>query len=331
MFDQLGGLGRLVRNKTVTVKVNLTGPPEMRLFDAPIGSAQWVHWGVIGCTLALLGKAGASRIQLCESAGDTSSPLEDFFVRAGWDPKYFLGAAPNVKLINTNLSGSYSRFDVPYGGYLFPGYDLSPAYGECDVFVSLAKLKQHVKAGITLSMKNIFGMLPLTIYGTNAGIDEPGQSTSGFRGEVMHLGQRAPSKSAPQEVNPDSPRDAGYRLPRVITDLCAARPIQLAVVDGVETMTGGEGPWTTGLGLAKPGVLIAGLNPISTDAVCTAVMGFDPMAPGGTSTFRGVDNTMELAEAVGLGTRDLNNIEVAGPAIADVMYPFGPLGAPTAV
>ena len=96
-------------------------------------------------------------------------------------------------------------------------------------------------------------------------------------------------------------------------------------------MTGGEGPWTTGLGLAKPGVLIAGLNPVSTDAVSTAVMGFDPMAPGGAGTFRDVDNMMELAEAVGLGTRDLNKIEVAGSAIADVVYPFGPLGAPTAV
>ena len=27
MFDQLGGLARLVRNKTVTIKVNMTGPP----------------------------------------------------------------------------------------------------------------------------------------------------------------------------------------------------------------------------------------------------------------------------------------------------------------
>lgn len=334
MFDQLGGLGRLVRNRTVTVKVNLTGPPELHLDGAPVGSAQWVHWGVIGCTLALLGEAGASRIQLCESAGDTSGPLGDYFVRAGWDPSYFLNAAGDVRLINTNLAGDYryySRFVVPSGGYLFPGFDLSPAYRECDVFVSLTKLKQHVKAGITLSMKNIFGMLPLTIYGTNAGVDEPGLSTAGYRGEVMHLGQRAPSKSAPQEVDPNSPRDAGYRLPRVVTDLCGARPIDLAIIDGVETMTGGEGPWTTGLALAKPGVLIAGLNPVSTDAVCTAIMGFDPMAAGGTSTFRAVDNMLELAERAGLGTRRLGEIEVAGAAIADVTYPFGPLGAPTAV
>ncbi|NWF85735.1 MAG: DUF362 domain-containing protein, partial [Bryobacteraceae bacterium] len=222
MFDQLGGLSGLVANNTVAIKVNLTGPPELRLSGAEPGSAQWIHWGVLGCTIALLGEAGARRIVVCESAGDTSGPLAAFIARAGWDPSYFLNAAPNVELVNTNTSGGYrryARFMAPYGGYLFPGYDLSPAYEECGVFVSLAKLKQHVRAGITLSMKNIFGMLPLTIYGTNAGIDEPGGSTSGFRGEVMHRGSRPPSKSAPQEVHPDSPRDPGYRLPRAICDL----------------------------------------------------------------------------------------------------------------
>ena len=334
MFDRLGGLSSLVANKSVTVKVNFTGPPELRLFDAPVGSAQWVHWGVIGCTLELLGEAGARRILLCESAGDTSGPLEAYIARAGWDPSYFLNAAPNVRMVNTNSAGDYRRyvrFNVPYGGYLFPGYDLSPAYDECDVFVSLTKLKQHLMAGITLSMKNIFGMLPLTIYGTKAGIDEPGLDTSGFRGEVMHVGQRPPSLSAPQEVFPDSPRNAGYRLPRVIADLNAARPVHLAIIDGIESMAGGEGPWTSGLSLVRPGVLIAGLNPVSTDAVATAVMGFDPMAPGGTGTFRSVDNMLELAEAAGLGTRDLNNIEVVGEQIADVVCPFGPLGPPTAV
>jgi len=329
MFDQLGGLAGLVQNKTVAIKVNLTGAPELRLQGAPVGSAQWVHWGVIGCTIALLGEAGATRIVLCESAGETAGPLEEYFVRAGWDPSYFVNAAPWVELVNTNTAGRYGRYTrlmVPYGGYLFPGYDMSPAYEECDVFVSLTKLKQHVTAGITLSMKNVFGMLPLTIYGANAGIDEPGTSTRGYRMDVMHVGSRTPSKSAPQEVNPDSPRSAGYRLPRVMSDLCAARPIHLAIIDGIETMAGGEGPWTTGLSLVQPGVLIAGLNPVSADAVGTALMGFDPMAPGGEGTFRAVDNMMELAEAAGVGTRDLRNIEVVGGRIEDLVCPFGPLG-----
>ncbi len=331
MFDRLGGLSRLVNGKTVTIKVNLTGSPETRLNNTPVGNAQWVHWGVIGCTLALLGEAGARRIQLCESAGDTSTPLEAYFVRAGWDPSYFVNAAPNVQLVNTNIAARYSRLNVPFGGFLFPGFDLAPAYSDCDVFVSLTKLKQHVMAGVTLSMKNIFGMLPLTIYGTNAGVDEPGTRTTGFRGEVMHAGLRKPSLSAPQERYPGIFRDAGGRLPRVITDLCGARPIHLAIIDGIETMTGAEGPWTKGIGLANPGVLIAGLNPVATDAVAMAVMGLDPMSPAGSSTFRGADNMLAFGELAGLGTRRLADIEVVGEKIESVVYPFPPLGDATAM
>jgi len=332
MFDMLGGLSGLVANKTVAIKVNLTGAPELRLFGAEPGSAQWVHWGVLGCTIALLGEAGARRIVVCECAGETAGTLSAFIGRAGWDPSYFLNAASDVQLVNTNTSagyGHYTQLMVPFGGYLFPGYDLSPAYEECDVFISLAKLKQHVNAGITLSMKNIFGMLPLTIYGANAGIDEPGESTIGFRGEVMHVGSRPPSKSAPQEIFPGSPRHPGYRLPRVICDLCAARPIHLAIVDGIETLAGGEGPWNTGVGLVQPRLLLAGLNPVSTDAVGTALMGFNPMDHGGAGTFRNVDNMLELAEAASLGTRDLSQIELIGEDIENLMFPFGPLRGAT--
>src|SRR6202165_6384879 len=37
MFDQLGGLGRIVKNKTVTIKVNLTGSPSNRFQGKPLG------------------------------------------------------------------------------------------------------------------------------------------------------------------------------------------------------------------------------------------------------------------------------------------------------
>jgi uncharacterized protein (DUF362 family) len=337
MFDLLGGLGGLVRGKTVGIKINLTGPPEMRLDGAPVEVAQWVHWAVIGILVRQLAEAGAVRIRLMESAGDGIAPLEEYMARAGWDPGYFAWAAPWVKveLENTNHLGSgssYARFQVPYGGYLFPAFDLNHSYADCDVFVSLTKLKQHVRAGITLSMKNCFGMLPLSVYGTNAGVDEPAETPNlGYRGEVMHMGWRNPSLSAPQEVNPDSPRDTGYRLPRVITDIVAARPVHLAVIDGIETMAGAEGPWTQGIRLVKPGVLIAGLNPVCTDAVAMAVMGLDPMAASNTGVFRGCDNMLEFAESVGIGTRDLSRIDVRGERIQDVVFPFGPLGDPTAI
>ena len=55
----------------------------------------------------------------------------------------------------------------------------------------------------------------------------------------------------------------------------------------------------------QPGVLLAGLNPVCTDAVATAVMGYDPRAARGTAPFRTCDNTLLLAEGHGVGTTEL--------------------------
>ena len=51
---------------------------------------------------------------------------------------------------NTNFLGSgktYARFMVPGGGLMYAGYDLNHSYRDTDVFVSLAKLKEHRTAG----------------------------------------------------------------------------------------------------------------------------------------------------------------------------------------
>ena len=115
-----------------------------------------------------------------------------------------LGAAPNVEFENTNYLGrakKYSRLVVPHGGYIYPAFDLNHSYEDCDVFVSLAKMKEHATAGITLSMKNCFGLTPATIYGSGAGVDEPSVKPSGGR-SMVHAGDRQPSKSAPAEKDP---------------------------------------------------------------------------------------------------------------------------------
>src|ERR1022692_3346205 len=89
---------------------------------------------------------------------------------------------------------------------------------------SIAKMKEHGTAGVTLSMKNLFGVPPYTIYGVGAGVDEPSLVPQGpFR--LFHDGGRGPSKSAPQENNPSTPREDTYRVPRIVTDLVSARPI----------------------------------------------------------------------------------------------------------
>jgi uncharacterized protein (DUF362 family) len=91
-------------------------------------------------------------------------------------------------------------------------------------------------------------------------------------------------------------------------------------------MAGGEGPWVRGTRRLSPGVLVAGFNAVTTDAVCMAIMGFDPMATRGTAPFERCDSTLQLAEMHGVGTRDLQRIEVVGAPIEKVRYPFRSAG-----
>ena len=185
MFDQLGGLEGLVRGKTVAIKLNLTGTSDNRLHYAPPGLTHWVHPVVVGATVHLLSQAGAYRIRLLESLTGNREPLEEFMLAANWEPRAFMSAAPRVEFENTNYLGygrKYSRFMVPGGGLMYKGYDLNHSYEDCDVFISLAKLKEHVTAGVTLSMKNCFGMTPCTIYGDKAPVDAPGLDSPGRAG-----------------------------------------------------------------------------------------------------------------------------------------------------
>lgn len=326
MFDQMGGLAPLVRGKTVAIKLNLTGGATNRLDHLPPEMTHWVHPEVIAATLHLMDKAGARRIRLLESPWSTAEPLQEFMQQAGWNPSEFVSLAPRLEFENTNYLGNakkYVRFNVPRGGLMFAGYDLNHSYADCDVFVSLAKLKQHATAGVTLSIKNCFGITPCTIYGEGAGKDDPSALPRGGRA-MLHNGNRPPSESSPQPLDPGAyaSKDPGYRVPRVAADLVAARPIHLAVIDGIYTETRGEGPWVRSAKPVHPGLLIAGTNCVSTDAVAMALMGFDPMADRGTAPFQHCDNTLRLAEQLGVGTRDLSRIEVLGASIDKARFNF---------
>lgn len=325
MFDQLGGLGGLVRGKTVTVKLNMTGSPALRIGGRPLGVTHYTHPKIIGALVHHLGRAGAKRIRLVESGYGTNAPLDEYMLDSGWNVRSLMRAADGVELENTNTIGrgkQYSRIKVPGDPWMFPAYDFNHSYADTDVFVSVAKLKEHAECGVTLSLKNCFGNLPSSIYGDDAGADEPNENPETGRYETCHLGKRQPSSCAPAEIDTTTPREAGYRVPRIVAEICQTRPIDLAIIDGVESIAGGEGPWIEGVRPVKPGVLIAGLNPVSTDAVSTAVMGFDPRATRGSGPFAKCDNTILLAEERGVGSADLSRIEVRGVPIADVVFPF---------
>jgi uncharacterized protein (DUF362 family) len=111
-------------------------------------------------------------------------------------------------------------------------------------------------------------------------------------------------------------------VPRHAVDAVGIRPIDLVILDGVETVSGGEGPWVGRLTAQEPGLLLAGRNPVCTDAIATAVMGYDPMARSGTGPFPG-DNHLALAAELGLGTHDPEQIEVVGLSLQEARHPFG--------
>jgi uncharacterized protein (DUF362 family) len=325
MFDQLGGLGGKVRNKTVTIKLNLTGSPALKFQGKTPAVTHYSHPRMAGAFAQLLHEAGARRIRFVESCWGTAGPLEEYLLDAGWNVRQLQAIAPKMEFENTNalgLGSRYVRHAVPGGGLIFPAYELNHSYTDTDVFVSMAKLKDHATCGITLSMKNIFGITPASIYGDDAGVDEPNESPAKGRVKVCHLGERQPARIAPGEKDAASSREPEYRMPRITAELNAARPIDIAIIDGIETVTGGEGPWIKELALAKPGVILAGFNAVSTDAVGAAVMGYDPRAARGTAPFENCDNTLLLAEEMGLGSADLQRIPVLGTPVHEARFDF---------
>lgn len=332
MFDQLGGLGRIVKGKTVTIKINLTGGETTRQDYLPQGRSIWTHPRTVGGVIHLLDRAGARRIRVVEGAWVWPASLEEFMYKAGQDPALLLNAGSRVELLNTNMpyksSKPYTRFPVPHGGHLFPAYDLSTAYAESDVLISMSKMKEHATAGVTLSIKNLFGITPTTIYGNKVPVDEPAPRPYGGRDQIGHNGSRQPPKSSPPEKDPTSPRQAGYRIPRIIADLSSAAPVSIAIVEGIETIVGAELPRAGTTAAVSPGVVVMGTNAVNTDAVAMAVMGFDPMADRGKAPFETCDNTLRLAEELGVGTRDLSQIEVVGTPVKDVVFKFRDYGGP---
>ncbi len=329
LFDQIGGIGKLVSGKTVAIKINMTGSLRARTGYRSAWFTRWTHPEVIGAAVRLIGEAGVTRIRVVEGSSEDDHPLEENFLIGGWDPDTILNAARNVEMENTGSLGlgkEYKTLDVPGGGLIYPAFDCNHSYAECDVMVSMAKLKEHEKAGLSLSLKNIMGAPPGTIYGDSAGYDEPAARPYGAR-TMFHIGNRQPPEGTPKEKDEKSPREFGYRVPRITVDIVRARPVHLAIIDGIETQTAGadaslEPDAKRKLLLVKPGVLLASLNPVCADAVAAAVMGFSPTAARGAAPFENCDNTLALAEQAGIGASDMGQIEVAGTPVDKVRLAF---------
>src|SRR3989475_10246590 len=107
---------------------------------------------------------------------------------------------------------------------------------DTDVMVSLCKLKNHITAGVTLSMKNMFGITPNALYGDKAGDEE---ATAG-RAPLHNRNDRIKLPGIKEGITSN---EATWRVPRIIVDEIAARPLHLCVIDWFTSMCGGRWAW----------------------------------------------------------------------------------------
>ena len=92
------------------------------------------------------------------------------------------------------------------------------------------------------------------------------------------------------------------RLGEILPYLAKVVRSDLIVVDGITAMEG-NGPL---IGTPRElGVIVAGTNPVSVDAVCACMMGFDPREIG----------YLDAANTMGLGEIDIDRIEVVGDGL----------------
>jgi uncharacterized protein (DUF362 family) len=108
---------------------------------------------------------------------------------------------------------------------------------ETDFVVSMPKIKTHHWAGVTLSMKNMFGVVPGTKYG--------------WPKNVLHW----------------------KGIHRSILDICATVPMHFVIADGVVAMEGNGPLHGTHRNLGK--VVLAD-DPVAADFICARLMGLDP-------------------------------------------------------
>lgn len=187
--------------------------------------------------------AGATDIQIIEAPLPGNPP---YWSPCGYSAIFTAKAYPQVTLVNL-VTGTYVLTPVPGGGMAYqemwvPSIVVQPN----TFFISAGKMKTHVDAVVTMSMKNLVGLASETAYAT---------------------------------VPPDTdlPRhDLHLRsINESIIDLNMTVPIDFAVIDGVWAMEG-DGP-TSGTPVAA-NVVLAGVNPVAVDRVGLNVMEFSQEA-----------------------------------------------------
>jgi uncharacterized protein (DUF362 family) len=215
-----------IRGKRILLKPNFveTQPGAIHICTRP---------EVIFAAVEVFRKLGAAAVLIGEGSGhcrDTARVLEE----AGMTEALVEHKTPFVDLNNDDLVVK------PNAGGRSPLATLTlPAtVDQVDWIVSMPKMKTHHWVGVTLSMKNLFGLMPGIVYG--------------WPKNVFHWAGLEPS----------------------ILDINATVKPHLAIIDGIVGMEG-DGPL---MGPPKHAAcLVMGRDLAAVDATAARIMGIDPL------------------------------------------------------
>ena len=224
-FKELGVKPDEIKGKRILLKPNLveTIPGASHINTHPL-----VVRGAVEAFLNL----GAAQVVVAEGPGHINDTLlvleESGMAEVLWEDK--------IPFVDLNYDRTYTIVNAGRFSRL-KTLSLPATLQQVDWIVSLAKLKTHHWAGVTLSLKNLFGVMPGSIYG--------------WPKNVLH--------------------HAGIN--QCILDIAATVKPHFAIVDGIVGMEG-DGPI---MGTPKQaGVLVMGRNLAAVDATCARIMGIDP-------------------------------------------------------
>jgi uncharacterized protein (DUF362 family) len=177
----------------------------------------------------------------------------------------------DVEYVNGNV-GDVKWVSVPGGGLMFDAYPLLTDAVEADELISIQKLKNHAFMGVTLCLKNLFGITPTQPQGRP-------------RFYYHHL----------------------VRMPYMLADLGRIYNPALNILDGLVSQAGEE--WGKGEHVRFPNTLVAGDQVVATDAVGAHLMGHDPAADWLTPPYHRDRNALLCAAEGGFGTVNLDEID----------------------
>jgi uncharacterized protein (DUF362 family) len=224
LFETLQELGPPVRDKSVLIKPNFVEPDVQGTINT--------HPVVIRAAREAFLRLGASSVVVAEGAGherDTEGIVEVLRL------KHYLGPLQRcfVDLNTDEVSQVSTRTQASKLKSLY----LPKTVLGADFVVSMPKMKTHHWVGVTLALKNMFGIVPGNCYG--------------WPKNVLHW--------------------AG--ISKSILDINSTVRPDFAIVDGIVGMEG-NGP-IQGKPKAS-GVLVAGDDPVAVDATSARIMGLVP-------------------------------------------------------